>query len=141
MENEQIISAEQIMDEENRNPDGYEHRNGVSKALLGIIAVLLMLITGGGAYYLGTKGSNEDGDVTPTETLLQTETLGEETQDMGDAVDITPTVMETETITPTTNPSVTPTVTPKVTLVPFNPNLKVENEYKIITSTPTPTPI
>lgn len=135
MEEEQIISADQIIAEENKKEEDANKGGGagVNKALMGIVVVLLMVITGGGAYYLGTKGNEKEGEALPTQSLLQTETLGEETENVAEV-----------TVTPTIDPLITPSVTPGVTAKPtfsINPNLKIKDEIKFLLPTVTPTPI
>jgi len=133
MEEEQILRSEDLASEEDK---GNGNGSGVNKLLVGIIVILLLVMTGGGAYLLGTKkGDGEESEITPTQNQFKTETLGEQAEN-----EATDSASQEATISGTTI-TVTPSVTPKVTASPtlkiLNPNLKTELKL-IPTSTPTP---
>lgn len=133
MEEEQIISADETSSEESKG-----NGSSVNKLLVGIIVILLLVMTGGGAYLLGIKkGDGEESNVLPTQSLIESETLGEQDENK-----TTETASDEATIS-ATPVSVAPSVTPKVTASPtlkiVNPNLKTE--FKLLpTATPTPIP-
>ena len=135
MEEEHILSADQIAS----NEDQPKNSSGVNKALLGIVIVLLLVITGGGAFYFGTRKSGDDGNATPTQPQVQTETLGQESEEPLETQEATEEAEVAGTETSDITPSVTPKVTAGPTLKIINPNnLKT---FKLLpTSTPTPTP-
>lgn len=130
MEEEQIIASEETPSEEGKsNGNG----SGVNKLLVGIIVILLLVLTGGGAYLLGTKkGDGEESEITPTQSIVETETLGEQAEN-----EATDSANQEATVSGTITPSVTPKVTVQPTLKILNPNLKTE--FKLLpTATPTP---